>query len=280
MATMYFAPSANFVSTTLNGAINDSVNTVTLNSTTSFSAPGYAVINRQDSLGNNTPSAREVIAYTGISGSDLTGVTRASDGSTARSHADGSLVEPILTVGMWNDLLALVGTSLATVGGTLLPVSTATITTAEITNAVITGTATIASLKLSSEPAGITGQFYWARSSSLTTVLAATAADTHFPLQRATKNLTINNFFASVISAPSLAPLEMDVSWASGPTGTFASIFSTRPFVDIGEYSTLSSATPGTLSLTSLASGIVLRSEIRKHGNSAGLAMQLQVSSR
>jgi len=98
------APSTNFWSTTLSGSIDDSVTTITLNSTSGLNAPGYLVIDREDSSGNATPNNREVIYYTGISGNDLTGVTRAADGSTARAHSDGALVEATMTVGMFNGL--------------------------------------------------------------------------------------------------------------------------------------------------------------------------------
>ena len=107
-ATLEKAPTSNFWSTSLNGAINDSVTTITLNSTTGLQAPGRLVINRQGSTGKNTPSAREVISFTGISGSDLTGVTRGADNSTARSHADGSLVESAMVVGNWDALYKVI----------------------------------------------------------------------------------------------------------------------------------------------------------------------------
>lgn len=111
-STFYLAPSTNFVQTTLNGAINDSATTITLNSPTGIQAPGYAVINRQNSNGDATPNAREIIRYTGISGNDLTGVTRGADGSTARSHSDGAIVELTFTVGMWNSLVTIVSNAL------------------------------------------------------------------------------------------------------------------------------------------------------------------------
>jgi len=105
MATYHPAPSANFFSTTLNGAINDSVTTITLNSVTNLSTSGgVLIIDREDGNGTATPDSREFISFTGISGSDLTGVTRSFDNSTARSHSDGALVEATMTVGMWNDL--------------------------------------------------------------------------------------------------------------------------------------------------------------------------------
>jgi len=116
MATLEKAPTSNFWSTSLNGAINDSVTTITLNSTVGLQAPGRLVINRQDSTGKNTPSAREVISFTGISGSDLTGVTRGADNSTARSHADGSLVESAMVVGNWDALYKVIDQEHSTSG--------------------------------------------------------------------------------------------------------------------------------------------------------------------
>ena len=101
---LYTAPTSNFFSTTLNGAIDNSVTTITLNSVTGLQSPGILIINREDGNGVATPNSREFISYTGISGSDLTGVTREVDGSTARAHSDGSLVEATVAVGMWNDL--------------------------------------------------------------------------------------------------------------------------------------------------------------------------------
>ncbi len=108
MGTKYKAPSKNYFSTTLNGAISDSASTITLNSVTNLIAPGYLVINREDGSGNPTASAREVIFFTGISSNDLTGVTRAADNSTARSHSDGALVESMMTVGVFNSLVSIV----------------------------------------------------------------------------------------------------------------------------------------------------------------------------
>ena len=103
MTSLYKAPDTNFWSTTLNGAINSSVDAVTLNSVTDLNYPGFLVIDREDGNGNATPTLREVIYFTGITGSGLTGVTRGADGSTARSHNDGALVEAVMTVGMWTD---------------------------------------------------------------------------------------------------------------------------------------------------------------------------------
>ncbi len=104
---LFLAPTANFLSKTLNGAITDSVQTITLNNVTNLQAPGYIVVDRTDSNGVATPNAREVISYTGISGSDLTGCVRGADNSTARIHSDGAIVETAPTVGLFNSLATI-----------------------------------------------------------------------------------------------------------------------------------------------------------------------------
>lgn len=118
----YLAPLTNYLTKTLSGAINDSANTITLSNTTNMTAPGYIVIDRTNSAGEASPNSREVVSYTGISGSDLTGCTRGADGSTARTHIDASLVETMLTVGMWNSLATIVGKAV-TNDGYLRPIA-------------------------------------------------------------------------------------------------------------------------------------------------------------
>lgn len=71
-------------STTLNGAITDSVTTITLTSTTQF-----------PSGGGSAKIESEYITYTGISGSDLTGVTRGAFDSTAVAHDSGVAISGI-----------------------------------------------------------------------------------------------------------------------------------------------------------------------------------------
>ena len=68
----------------LDGAISDSVTTITLTSVTGLSFPGYLVID------GDSATLREYIKYTGISGFDLTGCTRGLAGSAsgAQSHID------------------------------------------------------------------------------------------------------------------------------------------------------------------------------------------------
>lgn len=103
-ARLLRAATSNAFSTTLNGSIDNSVTTITLTSVTGLQAPGVIVIDRQDGSGNNTPSNREFITYTGIAGSDLTGVTRGVAGSTAQAHSSGALIEEVMSVSHWNDL--------------------------------------------------------------------------------------------------------------------------------------------------------------------------------
>lgn len=116
MASLFLAPTANFLQKALNGAITDSAATITLNSTTNMQAPGYIVVDRTDSNGTSTPNAREVISYTGIAGNDLTGCVRGADNSTARSHADGAIVETNPTVGMFNSLATIVASGFSSDG--------------------------------------------------------------------------------------------------------------------------------------------------------------------
>jgi len=73
---------ANALTTTLNGAINDSTTTIVLTSVVNFPSTGT----------NHIQIGSEEISYTGISGNTLTGVTRGARGTTAASHSDGATV--------------------------------------------------------------------------------------------------------------------------------------------------------------------------------------------
>ena len=67
------------IATTLDGDHNDSITTISLASGTGTNYPstGSIIINS------------EVITYTGVSTDDLTGCTRAAEGTTAAAHTDG-----------------------------------------------------------------------------------------------------------------------------------------------------------------------------------------------
>lgn len=151
--SLYRSPDDNFVSTTLNGAINDSATTITLNDASKLNAPGYIVIDREDSSGTATADKREIVSYTGISSNQLTGCTRGADNSTARSHNDGALVEPTFTVGMWENLQTNIMTSNATVA-TILTTPKVMATNATVTTllqgprAIFTSLASVTALEI------------------------------------------------------------------------------------------------------------------------------------
>jgi hypothetical protein len=75
------------VTTTLNGAIDNIVTTITLDSVTGFPTTGVVKIDN------------ELISYTGITSNDLTGCTRGFNGTTATSHADNAGVEAFTSWG-------------------------------------------------------------------------------------------------------------------------------------------------------------------------------------
>jgi hypothetical protein len=68
------------VANQLDGAINNSVTTITVDSTTSFPATGRIDIDT------------ELITYTGKTATTFTGCTRGANGSTAASHSDNAIV--------------------------------------------------------------------------------------------------------------------------------------------------------------------------------------------
>jgi hypothetical protein len=285
-AKLWSSPSANAFQTTLNGTVNDSVTTITLTSTTNLVAPGIVVIDRQDGSGNDTPSKREYVKFTGISGSDLTGVTRGCGGSTAQSHSSGALVESIFSVDHWTDLLDFLNAEHDASGKHVI--STATINYTETKNLAVTSVASIAAAYINI--ATITnlsattlfyarpGQIAWSWIGSLPTITTSTA--THFPLVRASRNWTITNIYISVLSAPSLAIAQFDINYLSTPTSTAASIFSTKPTIDIGEYETVTAATQPAFSLTSLASGTLLLPEIEAPGGAGDVTISLLLKER
>jgi len=100
---LWKAATTNAFSTTLDGSITLSDQTITLTSVVGLEAPGILVIDRQDGNELNTPGLREYISFEGISGNDLTDVTRGVGNSTAQSHSSGALVEEALSVTHWND---------------------------------------------------------------------------------------------------------------------------------------------------------------------------------
>ena len=85
-----FSTTRDFFSTNLTSNITAAATTITLDSTTNLPTAGWVIIDREFS------AKREIIKYTGVSGSDLTGVTRGQRGTTAIAHTAGSVVEQVV----------------------------------------------------------------------------------------------------------------------------------------------------------------------------------------
>lgn len=82
----------NFYATRLFTEIGASDTTITLETAPSETA-GTLVLEARNS------TKREIITYTGVTGNDITGVTRGAEGTSASSHLKNSLVEMNLTAG-------------------------------------------------------------------------------------------------------------------------------------------------------------------------------------
>jgi len=264
MATFRKAPTSNYWSTTLNGAINDSVQTITLTSTTGLQAPGVIVVNREDGSGTATASAREVIHFTGISGSDLTGCTRGEENSTARSHNDGSLVESVFTVETWNDVRDAVSAVISTDGANIAVTGTASIA-ALITPSILNDTfastsiASIARLETAQIVSPI-GSFINLAVTSIASIAAVnipainSASASITTLNAATGNITSGNLVN--IAATSTASVNMISYNASKPLLSTASDGATVTFdMNISNLHTLSLATSRTLAVSNVGVG-------------------------
>lgn len=100
MANLYSVPLKNSVQKTLaNTLTTGETGTITFDSsvTTELQASstmkGLLVVDRIDINGNLTPAKTEFIAFTGVSGSTVTGLTRGVAGTTAQGHSIGAIVE-------------------------------------------------------------------------------------------------------------------------------------------------------------------------------------------
>ena len=102
------------LSTTLNGAINDSTTSPILDSVTNFTDTS-GVYNRISS-NYYIKIDDEIILYTGVSTKTLTGVTRGARSTTAAAHADGATVEFYQFNGLILDEINKTHTAVANVG--------------------------------------------------------------------------------------------------------------------------------------------------------------------
>lgn len=92
---LYQTPTQNNLQYTLNAQIAAGDTSLTLNTSVTgiVQAPGVLVVDRISSSGSATPTVREYISFTGVSGSSITGLTRGLAGSTAQAHQVGAVVE-------------------------------------------------------------------------------------------------------------------------------------------------------------------------------------------
>jgi len=106
-ATLWYTGTSNAVTTTLDGSITDTDETIALTSSAGLNpSGGVVVVDRIDANNTETPLLREYISFTGISGNSLTGCDRSGlGGSTAQSHSSGAKVEEVWTITHWNDFL-------------------------------------------------------------------------------------------------------------------------------------------------------------------------------
>ena len=104
------------LSTTLNGAITDSVTTITLTDGSEFPTSGFIVIEKVNAVSGLFEN--EVIEYTGRSSNDLTGCTRGTsapyrgvspENTTAGSHATGAKVFGAYKISFLEETVGLAG---------------------------------------------------------------------------------------------------------------------------------------------------------------------------
>lgn len=100
----YFTMAKEGFATTLNGTINDSVTTISLNAFSGYSNGDsvFFTIDATDSSGTATPALREVV-YGEKSTNDLINVVRGVEG-TAQSHTSGANVADYVTAAHWSAL--------------------------------------------------------------------------------------------------------------------------------------------------------------------------------
>lgn len=99
----------NFFATKLYADIGSSDTTITLETAPTVTA-GRMVLEARNA------TQREIIEYTGVSGNQLTGVTRGAGGTSAKSHLKNALVEMNLTADDLQDLYDSFNSFTATVG--------------------------------------------------------------------------------------------------------------------------------------------------------------------
>lgn len=256
------------ISTTISAGITDVATSFDVADASKIVAPCYMVIDRVDSAATvKTSSLWEYVKVTDVTSNTLT-VTRGQGGSSAQSHSSGAVIEAVITSSMFEDWYNAINPEHTSAGGHVI--STATVTTLNVS-----GNSTFGG-----NMAGVRGQFVWTSMGALATSQATLASDTHLSTLRARKDLTINSVFLSLNSCPSLGTLSVEIAYRANPTATYASIFTTKPTIDVGEYTTDTAATAAVLALTSLASGTLLTPSIETPRECGDLLISLNCTER
>lgn len=145
---LYAPPTQDFLQKTLDAQLLTGVTaSATLNNTTGLAnLPGVMIVDRINTNNVETPSAREVIAYTGTSGATVTTLSRGLAGTTDQDHAVGAIVEFTPDI-IWADsiydaLANLVDTTTLAVDTTkvVTPSGTQTLTNKTLTSPDLNGT--------------------------------------------------------------------------------------------------------------------------------------------
>jgi len=95
MARVYAVPTQDFLQKTLSAGLLTGVTAAaSFNDVTGIpNLPGVFIVDRVDTAGNETPNKREVIAFSGTSGTTVVTLTRGLAGTTDQDHAVGAIVE-------------------------------------------------------------------------------------------------------------------------------------------------------------------------------------------
>ncbi len=284
---LYSAATINAPKTTLSAAITSSAVTISLASVIGLQTTGILVLDRIDSSENETPTLSEYLSYTSRSTNVFSGITRGISNSSPLAHGSGAVVEAVSSTLHWGSLVSHLRLEHDSIG--IHNLNAPTINYTETYNLAVSSIASVTGSFLSSPTftnlSAVTmiypwtGQFVWAWSGSLTTMLTSLASY-QLPMARTSRNYTIKDVYVGLLSAPSTALATFDISYRSHPTVALTSIFSTKPTIDVGEYETRTAATPYVLSLTSLASGMYLAPEVETHGGSGDMMMSLIVQER
>lgn len=153
---LYQAPNQNNLQYTLSLQLAQGGNTAVLNTSVAgiVQAPGVFVVDRINTSGSLTPTVREYISFTGVSGANLTGLTKGLGGSSDQVHAVSAIVEFVPDVVQENAWYTVFTNGHDVYGShiSLPSVAYATISNATITNAAVTSVLTASGASLQGFP--------------------------------------------------------------------------------------------------------------------------------